>query len=137
MRNRIGILLGIALGLPAVAGLALDAQAGPRKLRPEVRALLEAPTFSDAGDFSGALERSIVVNGTRYWLAQDVQVYEIGRGMIPAGTVLSLRRVSLSGVSRGDVKVVHQIIVRPESDVSMIGSGGNDTGVLEDDAGPR
>lgn len=114
MRSRIGILLGIALTLP-VTTLSASGASSPRKLRPEVKALLQARTFADAGEFSGELAGTITVNGTVYRLAPEVMIYEIGRGRMPSGTLVYRRMMALSGVTVGGSAIVHQIIVRPAS----------------------
>jgi hypothetical protein len=112
MRNRIRIVLGIALALPVTTTLVFGGGAGERKHRPDVRAVLDAETFADVGRFTGALEGIIVLNGTPYRLASDVCIYDVGRGALPVGTFVANGIVACSGVTLRGSQFVDQIIVR-------------------------
>jgi hypothetical protein len=121
MRNRIGILLGIALALAAAAGLAWGATARPRKVSPQVKALLQSETFVESGRYSGMLAGTMTLNGAVYRVAPHAATYEIGRGMLPARSVVHERNVSLFGAVRGKTKIVHQIVVRPAMTYRALG----------------
>lgn len=109
MRNRNAVLLGISLAVLAASSVAAD------RLKPRAEADRRAQAFAVSGEFSGALAGSISLNGERFQLAHDVRIYEIGRGVLPPGTTVYGRMLSLSGVYRESLGVIHQIIVRPDA----------------------
>jgi hypothetical protein len=136
MRNRIWIVLGIALALPVTATLVFGGSARERKHRPYVDELINAEHFTDVGEFTGALEGIIVLNGTPYRLAANVCIYDVGRGALPVGTFLGGAIVACSGVTLRGSQVVDQIIVRPGVDGRAVDAAPVRTVRIED-AGPR
>jgi hypothetical protein len=148
MRRRIGIVLGIAFALLVATNLAFGGMfdgvfggafrggVSARRHRPDVKALLSAPTFADVGEFTGALEGTIVLNGTPYRLAPEVGVYDVARGLLPAGTYVSNCVIACSGVTVGGSRVIYHIILRAGSEGQAI----DDTPIRSvriEDAGPR
>jgi hypothetical protein len=136
MRNRIGLILVIALTLPVATNAVFGGEFGGRKHRPHVQALLDADRFADVGVFTGALEGIIILNGTPYRLAPNVCIYDVGRGVLPVGTFLGGYLVACSGITLRGSQVVDQIIVRAGANDRVI-----DTAPIRavriEDAGPR
>lgn len=136
MRHRIRIVLGIALALSFATDHAFGAEGRVRKHRQDVKTLLTATAFSDVGEFSGALEGTILIHDTFYRLAPSVWIYDVDRGAIPAGTYVEHGILACSGVTLGGTQVVYHIILRsgseePARDVAPIRA------VRMEDAGPR
>jgi hypothetical protein len=112
MRHRFGIVLGIAVCLALATGLAFGGDLKVRKHRREVKSLLAAPTFSAAGEFSGALEGTLVINGSPYELAPNAWIYDVGRGALPVGTFVERGFVACSGVMAGGSRIIYHVILR-------------------------
>jgi hypothetical protein len=136
MRNRIGLILAIALALPAVTSSVLGGEFGGRRHRPHVQALLNAEHFAAVGEFTGALEGTIILNGTTYRLAPNVCIYDVGRGALPVGAFLGGRIVACSGVTLRGTQVIDQIIVRAGVEDRMVDAAPI-RAVRIEDAGPR
>lgn len=113
MCNRLSRALPVVLAFAMTAMIAADATAASRKHSKEVKALLQTPQFSDCGEFSGAIGGEIMLHGTRYRLADNATIYQIGGGLVPQGTVFDLRMVTVLGTVRGNSKIVHSVLVRP------------------------
>jgi hypothetical protein len=92
--------------------VAADASAARSKPRTLPR-IPDTDFFSDAGNFAGVLEGEIQLNGVRYVLPSNVKIYVVGQGAVPAGTAISQRMISITGVQRGYSNIVRQVIVRP------------------------
>jgi hypothetical protein len=110
MRDRCGITLSLALALALTVTCA--SAAGPARPRPIGKAgpLLQAQPFLVSGEFTGPIGGEIRIDGVSYRLATDALVYEIGKGVVPLGTVVDGRVLCLSGLKR------------PEIDVAMLGT---------------
>lgn len=114
MRRQMGVALtlGIALGVAAAAVPGADAR--PRKTRRPVQPVVRAASFCVSGEFTGRLEGWITLNGDRFWVSPNATVCEVGGGSrLPAGTMLTAQRVTLSGTVRGDTPSVQLVTVRP------------------------
>jgi len=136
MRNRTGPVLAIALALSVATTPVSGGEAGGRKHRPHVQALLNADRFADVGEFTGALEGIIVLNGTPYRLAPNVRIYDVGRGALPVGTFLAGGIVACSGFTLRGLQLVDQVIVRPGVAGRAVDTAPIRTVRIED-AGPR
>jgi hypothetical protein len=136
MRNRIGLILAIALTLLVATTSVFGGEFGGRRHRPHVQSLLQADPFADVGEFTGALEGIIVLNGTPYRLAPNVRIYDVGRGVLPAGTFLGGYIVTCSGVTLRGSQVVDQIIVRAGANGRVVDAAPIRSVRIED-AGPR
>ena len=119
MRNRTGIAVGLAFALVLATVLIPTAGADGRRPRRLQSDLLRMETFNVSGEFTGALSGEILLGGTRYRIGTNVQVYEIGRGLIPAGSVVGARHVFLAGVKTLGSNTVFSIIVRPATVPSL------------------
>jgi hypothetical protein len=136
MRNRIGLILAIALTLPVATTAVFGGEFGGRRHRPHAQTLLDADRFADVGVFTGALEGIIVLNGTPYRLAPNVCIYDVGRGVLPVGTFLGGCLVACSGVTLRGYQVVDQIIVRAGVDDRAVDTAPI-RAVRTEDVGPR
>lgn len=102
------------LALVACALLADAASAKPR--RPDQRRetpVARSLAFHAAGDFSGTIGETIVVNGVSYWVAPDAMIYQVGRGPLQRGAFVGYAHLHVSGEIRGRTQAVTQIMVRP------------------------
>ena len=81
--------------------------------------LLPLSTFNTSGEFSGVLGGEILLNGVRYQLGSNVQIYELGVGLLPAGTEISDRWIFLSGVRTLGSNMIFSVIVRPATVPSL------------------
>lgn len=113
MRNRPAVALAVVVVLGVAMLAAHGAEAGPRKTSRAARTLLAAPSFTDAAEFSGTIDGELYVNGTRYRLAPDAVIFEVGVGVVPRGSYYSGRVVSVSGVAQRRQMMVQTVIVRP------------------------
>ena len=138
MRRQIGVVmtLGIALGIAAVAAPGADAR--PRKTQRPVQLPVRAASFCVSGEFSGRLEGWITLNGGRFWVSPSATICEVGGGSrLPAGTMLTAQRVTLSGIVRGDTPSVQLVTVRPfRGGDSYVVDNSRNVGVLDASA-PR
>ena len=137
MRRQMGVALtlGIALAVAAVAVPGADAR--PRKTRRPVQAPVRAASFCVSGEFTGRLEGWITLNGDRFWVSPSATVCEVGGGRLPAGSMLTSQRVTLSGIVRGDTPSVQLVTVRPfRGGDSYVVDNSRNVGVLDASA-PR
>jgi hypothetical protein len=119
MPNRTGIAVRFALALLLGAMVVPAAGADGRKPR-RIRSDLERlETFNVSGEYSGTLGGEVLLGGTRYVLGPNVQVYEIGRGLLPAGSVIESRYIFISGVRDHGSDVIFSVIVRPATVPSL------------------
>ena len=119
MRYRTGISVGFAFALLFAAVLAPAAGADGRKPNKMDSDLLPLSTFNTSGEFSGVLGGEILLNGVRYQLGSNVQIYELGVGLLPAGTEISDRWIFLSGVRTIGSDMIFSVIVRPATVPSL------------------
>ncbi len=118
MRNRTSTSVGAALLLTLMAVATANTGADPRVTRGR---MFEAPapeTFNMSGPYTGVLTGEIMLGEVTYRLAPNVQVYEIGRGPMPMGTVVNDRHVFLMGTRSGDSELITNVIIRPAEDAS-------------------
>ncbi len=139
MRDRFGIALRLALVLALVGSLASAAGAAKSKARPLGKAgpLLRSETFSTSGDFSGVLNGEIWMDGVGYTLSTDALVYEIDRGVLPLGTVVSDRMVWLSGLKSGSSMMVYSVVIRPGTYVRAVVTEPSDQVRVADESRPQ
>lgn len=119
MRYRTGISFGFAFALVLAAVLAPVAGADGRKPSKTDSDLLPLSTFNTSGEFSGVLGGEIILNGVRYQLGSNVQIYELGVGLLPAGTEINDRWIFLSGVRTMGADMIFSVIVRPATVPSL------------------
>lgn len=116
MRNSIRISLSAALVLTTTVLVAANLNADPRARRAQEEALrMTQPVFA-SGEFTGRLDQEVTLNGVTYWLSPDVQIYEIGTGMVMPGTIVGNRHISVMGTRRGETVTISTVILRPESE---------------------
>jgi hypothetical protein len=137
MRNRTGIPVGLALALVFVALLAPAAGADGRKPNRMASDLLPLAAFNTSGEFSGALGGEILLNGMRFQLDSNVQIYEIGVGLLPPGTELSDRWVFLSGLKTMGSDMIFSVIVLPSSMPSLDQDDGSSHIQVRDPSDPK
>jgi hypothetical protein len=110
------ITLSAALVLTASVLVAANLSADPRARRAQEEALrMTQPVFA-SGEFTGRLDQEVTLNGVTYWLSPDVQIYEIGTGMVMPGTIVGNRQISVMGTRRGDTTTITMIVLRPETE---------------------
>ncbi len=131
MRNRTSTTVGAALVLALMVFAAANTGADSRSKRKDTD--FYGQPFNTSGTFSGALGGSIVVGGVLYQLSPDVQLYEIGRGLVPVGEAYNGRFVFLSGARSGGSELIYSVIIRPASD----GTESNLRPTLVDDSTPQ
>jgi hypothetical protein len=119
MRNRTGISTRLALALLLLTVLAPAAGADFRKPRTHGSDLLGLSTFNVSGEFTGTMGGEILLEGVRYQLASNVNVYELGVGMLPPGSEVVDRHVFMSGVRTIGSDIVFNVIVRPAVQPSL------------------
>ena len=122
MRKHPSLSVGVAAALLMVVAIAATATAAGRT-RPfrssRAEGYLRSQPFTLAGEFSGTLSGEIVLNGLPYRLSPNAFVYEIGRGVVPVGTEVRDRFVTVSGLTTNRVTVVYSIIIRPEGEATF------------------
>lgn len=111
---RIVAALAAALGIVALASGV--APAAPRKMGDRLEGLRKAPSFNVSGTFSGELKGVISLDGRLYRLSNDATLFEVGGGMLPAGTFVSGARVSFFGTIHDGTYVVRQVLIRRVAD---------------------
>lgn len=130
MRIPFGTSLVLALAVLGALAPPAGADVRLRKGAPRPRAATPIVTFS--GTCSGPIASEVLVAGTRYRVSPNVRIYEIGRGVVPAGTSYFDRVVTVSGVRVRDTFIVQSVVVRPDA----WPSSGAGVGV-EPENGPR
>jgi hypothetical protein len=110
MRTRFGLTLGLALATVAVLAPAAGAEFRLGRREAPRRASVETFTFS--GACSGAISDEVRVDGRGYRLARDARIYELGVGLVPAGTAYYDRVVTVSGRKVRNVLIVDNVLVR-------------------------
>jgi hypothetical protein len=113
MRIPFGSSLVLALAILGALAPPAGADVRLRKAAPRSRAATPVVTFS--GTCSGPIAGEVVVAGTRYRVSPNVRIYEIGRGVVPAGTSYFDRVVTVSGVRVRDTFIVQSVVVRPDA----------------------
>lgn len=132
MRHRPGVSLALALTIAAVLVTAAGAGETARQRKAPSSPRLRAQVVTFSGSLSGPIADGMRVGGIAYRVAPDVRIFEIGRGVVPAGTSYFDRVVTVSGIKVRDTFVVQSVLVRPDA---WAGSGGG-AGV-ESDSSPR
>ena len=113
MRIRSGV--PVILALVTLAALAPNAGADARLRKAAPRARVPSPIVTFSGTCSGPIAREIRVAGASYRVSPDVRIYEIGRGVVPAGTAYFDRVVTVSGRKVRDTFIVESVVVRPDA----------------------
>jgi hypothetical protein len=132
MRNGLGTSLGIALALAALVTTQAGAESR-RHVRPS-DPLLGPQPFTLSGPCSSCFGGEIRIDGVSYRLSPDARIYEAGRGFLPAGSSLTGRVVSISGLRLGTTLVACSVLVRPAPDPAASTPAGGPVSVQE---GPR
>ena len=117
MRNRTGILLSAALAFALTAISVANTGADSRLPRGRAAASRPSQSFDVSGVFTGVFGREIQLGTASYRLAPNAMVYEIGRGLLPLGTLVTDRYVFLSGLGSEDAGLVYMVIVRPAAEM--------------------
>lgn len=130
MRIRPGTAFAVALALVAV--LATQASADARQRKAAARSRPAPPTVVFSGTCTGLFAGEITVDGSRYRLANDAHLYEVGRGDLPAGSSLYDRIVTVTAMSVRNTLVVKSVVVRPPA-----GFGGDAPVGVAPDGAPR
>ena len=69
--------------------------------------------FSTTVDHAGRIGDDMVIQGIRYRMSRDVQVYFVGRGAQDQGVSVPKSLVYIAGEMRGSDVVVSMVMVRP------------------------
>lgn len=122
MRNPINTLRGsaliVAVTVLAVATAGAEGRDATSQIARKLAELTRGTGFNVSGRFSGALTGDIQINGMSYHLSPEAQVYELGRGPLALGEVVSDRFVFLTGSrTRGDA-LIYSVIIRPATDAT-------------------
>jgi hypothetical protein len=131
MRHRPGTSLALALAFVAV--LAAQAAADTRLRRPAARPRPAPESVVFSGTCTGAFAGEITVDGRSYRLAQDVHLYEVGRGTLPAESSLFDRVVTVTAIKVRNTLIVKSVVVRPAAVPGMTGG----VGVRDANQSPR
>jgi hypothetical protein len=137
MRNRTSIYLSAALLTVLAAIPVADAAADSGFWRGRTITRHPSPGFDVSGEFTGTLGGEILLAGVSYRLASDAVVYEIGRGLLPLGTMVVDRHVFLSGLGSDESGLIRMVIVRPPDDPRLAKRAPTIHTRLEDDASPQ
>jgi hypothetical protein len=132
--------LSVVLALTLVIAMAAVAGAGPRRHEfssPEADEFLRAQPFSLGGQFSGTLGGEILIGGVGYRLAPDALIYQVGTGLLPAGTVVEDRYLSVMGLKLRNSTLVYSVIVRPADELNMSDEDLSSHIHILDDSAPR
>ncbi|HTO89885.1 MAG TPA: hypothetical protein VMJ70_02020 [Candidatus Sulfotelmatobacter sp.] len=131
--TRISLIAALVLLPVVLPGASQSADARTHRARAE--AARQTQPFMVSGTFTGVLDQEMTMDGETYWLAPDAQFYEIGKGQVMQGSVVSDRHVFLSGTRRGDSVTINMVVLRPESEDSSNqgGDGSQFVSIARDD----
>jgi len=120
MRNRIGGVAIVLLAAVLAAGVASAAGISRFRSQGVAKLLLQMPTFSASGEYTGAFEGEIVLDGAVYHLSPNVVIYQVDQGVIPIGSDLDHQLVYMTGRIQGDSRLVDAVVVQPADEVRMM-----------------
>jgi len=135
MHGRILKRAVVALALLLVASVA--AGQSVHKLRNVIQVPDAPDTFSASGEFVGTLDWEFPLGGAMYHLSPDAQIYEIGRGLLPIGSLIGDRFIYISGVGPAGSSPVTTVIVRPSDEAAASNVIPDGSVQMRDPSAPR
>jgi hypothetical protein len=122
MRDRIGRVAIVLLAAVLAAGVASAAGVSRFRSQGVAKLLLDTPTFSTSGEYTGELGGDIVLDGAMYHLSPNAVIYQVDQGVIPMGSDLDHQLVFMTGRIQGTSRLVDAVVVQPADEVRTIGS---------------
>jgi hypothetical protein len=119
MRKHLSLQIGVASMLALTVAVAAAGPAGRRFHSVRAEEFERAQPVCVGGEFSGTIGGEMVINGLPYRLATNAIVYQIGTGLIPLGTTVQDRSVTLSGLKMNNTTVIYSVSVRPAGEMTF------------------
>jgi len=129
MSKRMVLTLCAALMLVPAVLLATDSRGLSARKKKAKTAASQVKSFAFSTEYSGPINGTLVIDGTRYTMTKKTSVYVVGEGSRPQGFSVSHQSIYLAGEQRGDVAVVTSVIVRPKPTTEIVGDGSDGVGV--------